>query len=375
MDSNNSSLLLSSSSVLLHHQKHQLDSSFWEKQIKVPKQFIWPKGDLVEVQEELNEPLVDLEGFFKGDEMGTQQAARRIREACLKHGFFQVINHGVDSRVLSAAYDQTAKFFKLPPTLKSRVKKIPEATSGYASSHTDRFSSKLPWKETLSIDFHENSQEPVVVNYFKSHLGEDFEQTGLIFQKYSEAMKCLSLGIMELLAISLGVDRFFYRNFFEDCCALVRCNFYPVCKETGLTLGTGPHRDPTSLTILYQDEVGGLDVFTNNKWMSVRPRPGALVINIGETFTALSNGIYKSCLHRAVVNTDKERISLAFFVNPRDDKVVIPPSDLLGNQGTRMYPDFTWSDLLRFTQFHYRADSDSLKNFTKWFLSSKSLNP
>ncbi|KAJ0086180.1 hypothetical protein Patl1_08229 [Pistacia atlantica] len=338
MDSNNSSLLLSSSSVLLHHQKHQLDSSFWEKQIKVPKQFIWPKGDLVEVQEELNEPLVDLEGFFKGDEMGTQQAARRIREACLKHGFFQVINHGVDSRVLSAAYDQTAKFFKLPPTLKSRVKKIPEATSGYASSHTDRFSSKLPWKETLSIDFHENSQEPVVVNYFKSHLGEDFEQTG------NEV--------------------------------LISGNNGTSGNQPGrLTLGTGPHRDPTSLTILYQDEVGGLDVFTNNKWMSVRPRPGALVINIGETFTALSNGIYKSCLHRAVVNTDKERISLAFFVNPRDDKVVIPPSDLLGNQGTRMYPDFTWSDLLRFTQFHYRADSDTLKNFTKWFLSSKSLNP
>lgn len=139
---------------------------------------MWPKEDLVEACEELNEPLVDLEGFLKGDKVGTQEAARSIREACLKHGFFQVINHGVDSRILRAAYDQTEKFFQLPPDVKSRAEKIPGALCGYAHAHTDRFSSKLPWKETLSFDFHENSQEPVVVNYFRSTFGEDFEQTG-----------------------------------------------------------------------------------------------------------------------------------------------------------------------------------------------------
>lgn len=105
-----------------------------------------------------------------------------------------------------------------------------------------------------------------------------------VYQKYCEAMKDLSLVIMELLAISLGVDRGHYRRFFEDGDSIMRCNYYPPCNRANLTLGTGPHTDPTSLTILHQDQVGGLEVFVDNKWLAVRPRSEALVINIGDTF-------------------------------------------------------------------------------------------
>ena len=105
-----------------------------------------------------------------------------------------------------------------------------------------------------------------------------------VYQRYCKAMRELSLVIMELLGISLGVDRLYYRKFFEDSDSIMRCNFYPPCNNSGLTLGTGPHSDPTSLTILHQDQVGGLEVFANNKWQAVRPRPEALVVNIGDTF-------------------------------------------------------------------------------------------
>lgn len=72
-----------------------------------------------------------------------------------------------------------------------------------------------------------------------------------------------------------------------------------------------------------------------------------------------------------MVNRFTERRSLAFFLCPREDKVVRPPQDLICRQGTRIYPDFTWSDLLEFTQKHYRPDSATLENFTKWLLTSK----
>lgn len=101
-------------------------------------------------------------------------------------------------------------------------------------------------------------------------------------------MKRIGLMIMELLAISLGVERRHYREFFEDGRSIMRCNYYPPCENAGLTLGTGPHCDPTSLTILHQDQVGGLQVFANNRWLSVKPRPDALVINIGDTFMVLT---------------------------------------------------------------------------------------
>ena len=105
------------------------------------------------------------------------------------------------------------------------------------------------------------------------------------YQKYCEGMKNLALVVMEILAISLGVDRLHYKKFFQDGRSIMRCNYYPPCPEPGLTFGTGPHCDSTSLTILHQDEVGGLEIFANNKWQIVRPRHDALVINIGETFT------------------------------------------------------------------------------------------
>nr|UXG53462.1 GA20ox3 [Liriodendron chinense] len=372
MDSSATTLLCSPSLELHHHKDHAamvFDTSLIQKQPNIPGEFIWPQGDRVHTLEELNEPVVDLQSFLRGDKAAMSRAISLVSEACQRHGFFQVINHGVDASLIRAAREHIGAFFKLPLNHKLRARRKAGSMWGYAGAHTDRFTSKLPWKETLSFGYHENGPHHIVTDYFTSVLGKEFEQTGLIYQRYCEAMKELSLVIMELLAISLGVDRLHFKRFFQDSSSIMRCNYYPPCQEPSLTLGTGPHCDPTSLTILHQDEVGGLQVFSNNKWHSIRPRPEALVINIGDTFMALSNGTYKSCLHRAVVNRHKERISLAFFLCPKEDKVVSPPQDLVGRDGPRKYPDFTWSALLEFTQKHYRADIRTLQSFTKWLLS------
>lgn len=105
-----------------------------------------------------------------------------------------------------------------------------------------------------------------------------------VYQEYCEAMSTLSLGIMELLGMSLGVDRKYFREFFEGNDSIMRLNYYPTCQKPDQTLGTGPHCDPTSLTILHQDQVGGLQVFVDEKWHFVSPNPDALVVNIGDTF-------------------------------------------------------------------------------------------
>ena len=105
-----------------------------------------------------------------------------------------------------------------------------------------------------------------------------------VYQDYCEAMSKLSLWIMELLAISLGVDRTYFKEFFEENDSIMRLNYYPPCQKPDLTLGTGPHCDPTSLTILHQDQVDGLQVFVDNEWRSISPNFKAFVVNIGDTF-------------------------------------------------------------------------------------------
>ena len=84
--------------------------------------------------------------------------------------------------------------------------------------------------------------------------------------------------------MSLGVGCKYFRDFYEENDSIMRLNYYPPCQKPDMALGTGPHFDPTSLTILHEDQVGGLQVFVDDKWYSVSPKEDAFVINIGDTF-------------------------------------------------------------------------------------------
>lgn len=346
------------------------DASFLSNQPNIPQQFIWPDDEKPCSSVHPDEPgfefpVVDLQGFLSGDPQATSEASRLVAEACLKHGFFLVVNHGVDPRVIKDAHGLMDDFFQKPLAEKDKAERKVGEHCGYASSFTARFCSKLPWKETLSFKYSPHHHN-IVQDYFTTTLGHNFDHLGKVYQTYCDAMSTLSLGIMELLGLSLGLRRSYFREFFEGHDSVMRLNYYPPCQRPDLTLGTGPHCDPTSLTILHQDQVGGLEVFVDGKWRPVRPDFNAFVVNIGDTFMAQANGRYKSCLHRAVVNSEKPRKSLAFFLCPNDYKVVKPPSELVDDENPRRYPDFTWPMLLEFTQKHYRADMNTLNAFSQW---------
>jgi len=126
-------------------------------------------------------------------------------------------------------------------------------------------------------------------------------------------MNTLSLKIMELLGMSLGVERRYFKEFFEDSDSIFRLNYYPQCKQPELALGTGPHCDPTSLTILHQDQVGGLQVFVDNKWQSIPPNPHAFVVNIGDTFMVLIYIVFLLWSIHALVDQINDTKLIPFF--------------------------------------------------------------
>ncbi|XP_027343132.1 gibberellin 20 oxidase 3-like [Abrus precatorius] len=357
------------------NEVNSFDFKLLTEKDRLPEQFIWSSKDLVEgSSEKLNAPLIDLKAI-KDDEAAMATAVELVRKGCMKHGFFEVTNHGMDPLLISAAHQQFDSIFNLPMTKKFSAK---TSVWGYSSGHAERFSSDLPWKETFTYRYNYiPKSQSQVVDFLKSVLGEDFHHAGLVNQRYCEAMKEISMVILELLAISLGIDHSHFQRFFEDGEAIMRCNCYPPCNRSSLTLGVGPHCDPTSITILHHDQVPGLEVYVDDKWLAVPPRPeapDAFIINIGDTFMALSNGVYKSCLHRVLVNGEVKRKTLTFFLNPRGNKIVRPPHDLYDNEEERKYPNFRWLELFEFTQKHHRADPNTLPDFVSWLRSSKPSN-
>lgn len=102
---------------------------------------------------------------------------------------------------------------------------------------------------------------------------------------YMDALDKLGMIIFEMLAHGLGLpDNFFTKRFTEKDSTMIRINRYPPCPLPEKCLGLGSHSDPHTLTILFQDEVGGLQVLRNdNQWIGIRPIPNSFIINIGDT--------------------------------------------------------------------------------------------
>lgn len=185
-DSSTLNLVLSSKSSNFNTSKTEekvliFDASLLQGQSNLPTQFLWPHEDLAVhgAQNELQEPPIDLKAILDGNEDAVHLAAMQIRAACLNHGFFQVINHGIDDNLIQSVYRHVDGFFSLPLNKKMAIKKKPGEVCGYSGAHADRFSSKLPWKETFSFTYqHADSSGNEVVDYFKSVLGKDFEEAG-----------------------------------------------------------------------------------------------------------------------------------------------------------------------------------------------------
>ncbi|KAJ0798958.1 putative flavanone 3-dioxygenase [Helianthus annuus] len=121
-------------------------------------------------------------------------------------------------------------------------------------------------------------------------------------------------------------------------------NYYPPCPQPDLTYGLPGHTDGNLITILLQDEVPGLQVMRDGHWVAVRPVPNTFIINIGDQMQVISNDKYKSVLHRAVVNCDRERLSIPTFYCPSPDAIIGPAPKLVTLDDPAVYREFTYGE-------------------------------
>ena len=124
----------------------------------------------------------------------------------------------------------------------------------------------------------------------------------------------------------------------EQALMQARFNFYPQCSRADQVLGVKPHTDRSGITVLLQDkEVEGLQVLVDGKWVRVPIVPHAIVVNLGDQMQIMSNGIFKSPMHRVVTNSERMRLSVALFNEPYPETEIGPVEKLIDETRPRLY--------------------------------------
>ncbi|KAK1261977.1 Gibberellin 20 oxidase 1 [Acorus gramineus] len=310
------------------------------------KDFIWSENEWPTVAHDDFDsgediPIISLSNRSRNDDECYKKLCKDMVTACERWGFVRVVDHGVAPETVENMKRRCLEMFDLPMEVKMKGTRSTCMPLGYSASNLD-YGHNLPWAEIIQL-----LQSPQhVVGFAKKVYGDKYQLFSDAITDYMNAMDGLGMVILETLAHGLGLPHdFFTKNFNKEKeSTMIRVNRYPPCPLPERCLGLGSHSDPHTLTILLQDDVGGLQVQKGEGvWVGVRPIPNSFIINIGDTFEAWSNGRLKSVVHRAVVNREKKRLSVAYFMSPASETIIDCPLELVGN-GYRKYKPFTWSD-------------------------------
>ncbi|XP_010941859.1 protein LATERAL BRANCHING OXIDOREDUCTASE 1 [Elaeis guineensis] len=308
-------------------------------------------------------PLIDLSPVLHSPIPATAAAAppaifdllAEVEAACQEWGFFQVINHGVPSELLDNILAASKGFFALSVEEKRQVKRDDVNPLGYYD--TEHTKNVRDWKEVFDFVVEEPTVFPVLAgprtNEFDSFMNRwpeyppGFKEA---CEKYAKAANKLAFKLLELIALTLGLPAKRLNGFFKDQSSFIRLNHYPPCPSPHLALGVGRHKDSGALTILAQDDVGGLDVKrqSDGEWVRVKPIPNSYIINIGDIIQVWSNDKYESAEHRVSVNSEKERFSIPFFFNPAHYVEVQPLEELIDEKKSpAKYNAYNWGKFLK----------------------------
>ncbi|PUZ37975.1 hypothetical protein GQ55_9G159600 [Panicum hallii var. hallii] len=295
-------------------------------------------------------PLIDLAPLASGDAAAVDALAAEVGAASRDWGFFLVVGHGVPAGTVARATEAQRAFFALPAERKAAVRRSEAEPLGYyESEHTKNV---RDWKEVFDLVAREPPPPAAVAAgevVYENKWPEDLPGFREALEEYMNALEELAFKLLELLARSLNLRPDRLHGFFEHPTTFFRLNHYPPCPSPDLALGVGRHKDPGALTILYQDDVGGLDVRrrSDGEWARVKFVPDSFIINVGDTVQVWSNDRYESAEHRVSVNREKARFSMPYFFNPATDAVVEPLEELVGEEDPPRYSAYSWGDFFR----------------------------
>nr|AKG58821.1 aminocyclopropanecarboxylate oxidase [Arachis hypogaea] len=264
-------------------------------------------------------PIIDF-STLNGDKRSETMAL--LHEACQKWGFFMIENHDIDAsltekvkKLVNEYYEKNLKdgFYKseLVKTLEKQEKTFDK-----------------DWEATFFIWHRPKSNIKEIPN-----ISDELCNT---MDEYIAQLILLAEKLSELMSENLGLEKTFIKKSFSSPNGIgpvmgTKVAKYPQCPNPKLVRGLREHTDAGGIILLLQDDkVGGLEFYKDGKWVEIPPsKNNAIFVNTGDQIEVLSNGLYKSVVHRVMPDKDGSRLSMASFYNPIGDAIIAPAPKLL----------------------------------------------
>lgn len=240
----------------------------------------------------------------------------------------------------------TREFFKLPLEEKQKYSNLVNGNEvrieGYGNDMVVSEKQILDWCDRLYIIVEPENRRiyslwPTQPPSFRDILSE-----------YTVRCRKIANLFLQNLAKLLDLHEDYFVNMFdENAMTYARLNYYPNCPKPDHVFGMKPHTDASVITVVFiDDNVSGLQLQNDGVWYNVPIVPNALLVNVGDVMEILSNGFFKSPIHRVVTNAEKERLSLVMFYTMNPEKEIEPLSELVDEKRPRRYRKTTTNDYI-----------------------------
>jgi isopenicillin N synthase-like dioxygenase len=300
-------------------------------------------------------PVVDLAPFKAGTRAGKDQVAKDIRTAAEDIGFLYIKNHGVPQAAIDAAFAASRRFFALPEADKLAIK-INKWHRGYMPFNNAVVAEGLKpnLSESFLIGGYLPPDDPDVLADVPMHGPNQWPapmpEIRPVLESYIEHLTDLGFLVLRAFAVALELPEHFFEEHYRKPMRFIRLLHYPpqLGQRADNEFGAAPHSDFGCVTILAQDEAGGLQVRRRGGgWIDAPSIPGTFVVNIGDMLMRWTNDKWVSTPHRVINTSGRERHSLPFFFDPTYHTLVSCIESCRRPGKPAKYEPITWGDYLK----------------------------